>query len=93
MAGMRVVALSHVDEYRTAFIYGHGVYEGLFTWGDERPSPPRIPTEAERLDVFRSPRIKLDNGKYIWGMQCWWVDEVDYIRHPPMQEVIIDIDD
>lgn len=44
--------------------YGYGVYEGDFdfpVFGDD--------------DLFPNPRIKLDNGGYVFGCQCWWGDE------------------
>ena len=26
-------------------------------------------------DNFTNPRIRLDNGKIVWGMMCWWGPE------------------
>lgn len=91
-AGLRVVAFSHVDDYQRAFVYGHGTYQGLFTWGNTDWSQSRVPTEAEKLDPFRSPRILLDNGYYIWGLECWWIPEADFFANPPSEEVFISID-
>lgn len=43
-----------------------GVYEGDFEYPEDELSAP-------------NPRIKLDNGDIIWGIECWWrpVDEGD----------------
>ena len=38
---------------------GYGIYEGDIT------SPLGFP----------NPKIKLDNGKTVWGYQCWWGSE------------------
>lgn len=44
--------------------FGYGVYEGDFDFpifGDE--------------DMFPNPCIKLDEGGYVYGCQCWWGSE------------------
>lgn len=41
------------------FLYGYGVYSG-----------------DEETDLgFPSPKITLDNGKVVYGYQCWWAPE------------------
>jgi hypothetical protein len=42
---------------------GYGVLEGIF-------KPPYGP-----LKGMPNPRIKLDNGKIVWGYQCWFGPE------------------
>ena len=59
--------------------YGYGVYEGdemppldtpgFFGLGDE------LEYEELRLSGFTNPKIKLDDGGVVWGMQCWWGSE------------------
>jgi hypothetical protein len=43
-------------------LLGYGVYEGDY---------PPFEYEPELLN----PRIKLDSGEIVWGMQCWWASE------------------
>ncbi len=43
----------------TVYMYGYGKY-----LGDEE-SPMGFP----------NPKIQLENGKVIWGYQCWWGSE------------------
>jgi hypothetical protein len=59
--GDRVGAILRSDaEGKKIYIYGYGVYEGdFFVSGLLCPNP----------------RIKLDNGKTVWGYQCWWLNE------------------
>lgn len=45
-------------------VIGFGVYEGDF----------RHP-----LGFFNA-RIKMDDGSIIWGCECWWGAEQDYLR-------------
>ena len=40
-------------------LYGYGIYEG------DTASPLG----------HQNPKIKLDNGKTVWGYQCWWGSE------------------
>lgn len=90
--GSRVVAIRNVDEYGRCFVYGHGMYEGLFLIGDEEPSGIRIPTFEEKTHPFYNPRIRLDNGKYMWGFRCTWVSEMMFHQNPPYEEIIVDIE-
>ena len=76
--GTRVFAAQKADD-STVYLYGHGVYEGDF----EPPIPPLGGTWDEFDEMGRgilgddyqrptNPRILLDSGEYVWGMQCWW---------------------
>jgi len=80
--GTRVGAIRSIDD-DTAYLFGYGVYEGkhlLLLVGTE----------------IRNPRIKLDNGKVVWGCECWWGpeqqirDRIDGLKvvmvDPPEQE-------
>lgn len=57
--GGRVTAIRSANK-DTIELLGHGVYEG------EHPHPDW---------GFPNPRIKLDNGEVVWGIECWWGDE------------------
>lgn len=61
--GDRVGAICDANQQRVRF-FGYGVYRG-----DEMGSP--LP--------FPNPKIELDNGKIVWGCQCWW-DAEDNIK-------------
>ncbi len=85
--GARVGAILSADRETVRFL-GFGVYDGeqdapfgplgasleeynevmreLF--GADKPVPP-----------FRNPRITLDDGRVVWGCECWWGPE-DQIR-------------
>lgn len=85
--GTRVTAISHTDaKHNKAYIFGHGVYVG-----DE---------DCPVLGVFgkgqylKNPKIVLDNGKVVWGCQCWWAP-VDVVakRLNGWDVTEIDIDD
>ncbi len=62
---------------------GYGVYEGDFDPDDPTYAPAPVggvadmAREAKRVAKYRStnPRIRLDNGKLVWGCECWWGDE------------------
>jgi hypothetical protein len=44
----------------------------------------------------KNPRIKLDNGKIVWGCECWWGPvewfEGNFIQGREVQEIDIDAD-
>lgn len=71
--GTRVLAISHSDKSK-AYVFGYGTYEGEKT-------PKDFPTEHQPVGMMGqwivqdgrdNPCIKLDNGKYVWGCECWW---------------------
>lgn len=73
--GNRVIAISHGDnERRKLFIFGHGVYEGPAI-----PTPENGPAgwmgEAMIEQGLATPMIRLDNGKVVWGCECWFGPE------------------
>jgi hypothetical protein len=84
--GDRVMALSHAEKKdRTVYVYGRGVYEGDFPYEDTASTEPFQTDDArsayndkQLLDAslpFLNPRIRLDDGKVVWGCECWWGDE------------------
>ena len=81
--GERVGAILCQEEDRIEFL-GYGVYEGDFF--------PAEAVGAVAKDVqetrFTNPRIRLDNGKVVYGCECWWgnEDEIksaleEHVRH------------
>lgn len=78
--GTRVIALRNMTN-ATAYSYGEGVYIG-----DLVPDTDSLPSD------FRNPCIQLDDGKYVWGFQCWWgpVDRVTaQIGDRPVEKVAL----
>ena len=76
--GDRVTAVMAANkDTKTMRVFGSGVYDGDFlhnVWG------------AEVLN----PRITLDNGKTVWGCECWWGAEDKLI--PPSDWTVIQVD-
>ena len=59
--GDRVIAIKNISENgEEVNIFGYGKYLG------EKP--------CFELGGFPNPCVELDNGKIIWGYQCWWGD-------------------
>lgn len=68
-----------------------------------RAENPELPEEPE-MDKLRAiieftsknPRIKLDNGKTVWGYECWWGDiegfegSIEQRTHKHIVEIDID---
>jgi len=72
--GRRVIAVSHSED-KEMFIFGHGVYEGDFVPGDDDETRPAGMLGEMMYNLGHSnPRIRLDNGKVVWGCECWWGD-------------------
>lgn len=83
--GARVGALLSADA-TTVFLLGYGVYDG----DHEPPFGPMGMPKAEWDAVlaeertkpgfpegfaWTNPRITLDDGRVVWGCQCWWGPE------------------
>lgn len=84
--GTRVTAWSHSTE-ETVFSYGSGIYMGN-----------KIPPEGvEYLGTnvkSANPQINLDNGKTVWGCECWWGEEAAYAKAVCNRKVVLlDIDE
>jgi hypothetical protein len=62
--GDRIGAIQQADD-ETVWLFGYGVYKG------EHIPPDGFLHYLER----ENPKIQLDNGKVVWGYQCWWGDE------------------
>ena len=60
--GSRVIALLEAAN-GTVRSFGEGVYAGDF----------KLPAEARGFNFGQeNPRIDLDNGKSVFGCECWW---------------------
>lgn len=74
--GIRVVAVRDANDTEIN-IYGRGVYEGEF----DAPMVLSVDEMAELKNAglaniaITNPRIRLDRGGVVWGMQCWWGPE------------------
>jgi hypothetical protein len=58
--GERVFAVESATESEVR-LFGRGVYDGEFN-----------PPFASDVPQFTNPRITLDDGRVVWGMECWW---------------------
>jgi len=72
--GDRVYAIRNIANGVCHF-FGFGVYDGDFErdQGVGGFNPPA-------LRGFPNPRITLDNGKIVWGCECWWGPESEFER-------------
>jgi len=73
--GTRVVAILDRDETGIR-LFGYGVYVG-----DEVP-PADVGGMGQLLrDLGKTnPRINLDNGGYVFGCECWWMPELQFLN-------------
>ena len=81
---MRVIAIESIENGVMRF-HGEGEYLGL-----------KVPDVYPLNEAgFTNPCIKLDNGKYVWGFQCWWQDVEEFRRQNEniSEEIIVDIID
>jgi hypothetical protein len=62
--GDRIGAILSADG-STVNLLGYGVYAG-----DEIP-----PTGFAHDAGIKNPKLQLDNGKVVWGQECWWGSE------------------
>lgn len=42
---------------------------------------------------IKNPCIKLDNGKYVWGYQCWWGEAAIFNEKFQGEIIIVDVDE
>jgi hypothetical protein len=67
--GARMTALQSADGEEIKLL-GHGIFKGYLPCDD--------------LGGIPNPCIELDNGKTVWGFQCWWGPEDKVL--PKMQK-------
>lgn len=66
--GDRIGAVLSANK-ETVNLLGYGIYAG-----DEIP-----PNGILHIIGAKNPKLQLDNGKMVWGYQCWWGSE-DAVR-------------
>jgi len=87
--GDRVGAILNQDDDGTINFLGYGVYER-----DEVPSSAAGGMAKSLREIgILNPKIVLDNGKVVWGCECWWGSEKRVAETLKDQKVInVDID-
>lgn len=65
--------VSHQDNgpQGTLYLFGYGVYEGDFV----PKEAVGWMAEANQEVGAVNPRLRLDNGKVVYGCECWWGSE------------------
>ena len=80
--GDRVGAVQSVTN-GVARLYGYGKYVG-----DEVPGD-----EVGGLNVgLANPKIELDNGKHVFGCECWWSPEEEMRKMLAQCDEVIEVD-
>ncbi len=67
--GQRVGAIAGADREGNVEVFGYGVYAG-----EEIPSEDVIFLGGKYIDIapgVKNPKIILDNGKIVYGCECW----------------------
>lgn len=83
--GGRIGAVLKMDA-ETVHLLGYGIYEGdheppFGPLGFSKAEHDKVVTEMKadgRLPadyVWVNPRLLLDDGRIVWGAQCWWGGE------------------
>ena len=88
--GIRVIAI-HSSDRHTVYIYGYGTYVGdeeppVGPFGSTWEEFDKLALEAFGQEEFdrrkaagelrpKNPKVELDNGKIVWGQECWWCPE------------------
>ena len=81
--GERVGAVSHTDQ-DNIYLFGFGVYQG------EKVPPRGIKFMGVELNLMNhfNPCILLDNGKEVWGCECWWGPEATVKKQMEGRKVV-----
>lgn len=65
---------------------------------DAKKLDPLLPEEFDEVEFRRAvkdnlsnPRIKLDNGKMIWGYECWW-SPLEDVNMETVDKKVVEID-
>jgi hypothetical protein len=87
--GDRVGAVLSVSKEEGVLFLGYGIYEGDFypeeAIGFFADCKKKMIAEGKAKktdDWMTNPRIRLDNGKVVYGCECWWgnIDLEDYVK-------------
>ena len=61
-----------------------------------KPPAPHSDDQLRQIaeQMNQNPRIRLDNGKIVWGYECWWGNAGDFENSPDKSQYrkIIEID-
>jgi len=99
--GSRVGAIHGTDNEKsgTIYIFGFGTYVGRevpnTAAGAFGKALREIAEEVPEVpDYLKNPKIVLDNGKVVWGCECWWGPEEQIKKRLEMysEVVVVDID-
>lgn len=85
--GDRVGALLNSDKDKV-YLFGYGVYEGDFPTGLD-PNPAGWVAETIHEKGAPNPRIRLDDGKIVWGCECWWGSEEEVRNSIGKREIVL----
>lgn len=70
------------------YLLGFGVYEGDFV-----PDASDSIATAIREMGWKNPRLRLDDGRVVWGCECWWGPEERVRREMEGRTVVrVDLD-
>ena len=80
--GERVIALLDAKD-GVVRSFGEGVYAGDFD----------LPKEVGGFNFGqKNPRIDLDNGKVVWGCECWWGPKESVLKRFPSDWKWVELD-
>jgi hypothetical protein len=85
--GDRVGAINKAENGVVEF-FGYGKYVG-----DEIPKEAKgFLAKILRKASQTNPKLELDNGKVVYGCECWWGDEVKIKEILDNAEQVIEVD-
>lgn len=73
--GTRVIAIESIGS-DTVYAYGYGRYDGTVRPPNGTRTRLGLVTELWPAQ-FAVPRLVLDDGRVVWGPQCWWLTEAE----------------
>jgi len=87
---MRVGAILNMEKDGPVMFLGYGEHEG-----DHVPNKDAVGMAGElHKHGVPNPRILLDDGKIVYGCECWWGEEEEIKKMLEGKEIVlIDIDE
>jgi len=79
--GERVGAILSATSEGVVNFLGYGTYDG------EHVPPPDVCPDRHELKIT-NPRITLDSGETVWGMQCWWGSEEGIRKQIELYDIV-----
>lgn len=69
--GDRIMAVRNYDEkQKVLYIFGAGTYQGRELPTDDVPGGRDL-----RMREIENPKLVMDDGTVVWGMESWWGPE------------------